>query len=103
MSHMIVHAGWASDIGKVRRENQDAVVFLPEDGLFAVADGMGGLPCGKKAAELACSLLQEYLAPLKMCIRDRFRTGICTGWSAPLKTRPSAHGNMSPPTRRRHR
>ena len=64
MSHMIVRAGWASDIGKVRRENQDAAVFLPEDGLFAVADGMGGLPCGKKAAELACSLLKEYLAPL---------------------------------------
>lgn len=64
MTRMIFHAGWASDTGKMRRENQDAVVFRPEDGLFAVADGMGGLPCGKKAAELACSLLPEYLVPL---------------------------------------
>ena len=46
-----------SDIGLRRRENQDRHLTRPELGLFAVADGMGGLPNGGEAAEAALGTL----------------------------------------------
>jgi len=55
---------WASktDIGHVRRENQDRWLARPEDGLFAVADGMGGMRGGAEAATLALAVLDEEFA-----------------------------------------
>jgi serine/threonine protein phosphatase PrpC len=38
--------------GKVRSENQDAYVALPEWGLWAVADGMGGHEAGHVASQM---------------------------------------------------
>lgn len=61
MNMFLYDAAWGSDIGKKRSENQDAVLFLPENGLFAVADGMGGLACGKEAAAEICRLLPKRL------------------------------------------
>ena len=45
-----------SDIGRVRDNNEDAVVS--GDQLVAVADGMGGAPGGEVAAALAIALVQ---------------------------------------------
>lgn len=39
-----------SDIGRVRSRNEDAFLCRPEIGLFAVADGMGGLVAGDRAS-----------------------------------------------------
>lgn len=44
--------GAATDIGKVREENQDAFAAEPEAGLFLVIDGMGGHRGGKVAAKM---------------------------------------------------
>jgi PPM family protein phosphatase len=45
----------ATHKGRVRAVNEDAVVFLPEKGFFAVADGMGGgLAGGETAKAVAC-------------------------------------------------
>jgi len=51
-----------SETGSVRRHNEDRYLTLPDYGLYAVADGMGGELAGEIAAELALRQL-ESLAP----------------------------------------
>ena len=47
----ILRAACFSDIGKVRKENEDRMLFDVEAKLFGVADGVGGLPGGGEAAQ----------------------------------------------------
>ena len=47
----ILRAACYSDIGKVRKENEDRVIFDEDLQLFGVADGVGGLPGGGEAAQ----------------------------------------------------
>lgn len=51
--------GSATDAGKVRTSNEDAL--LAESGLFAVADGMGGHNAGEVASALAITTLRAAL------------------------------------------
>lgn len=51
-----------TDIGRVRRRNEDRMIDDQELGLFGVADGVGGLPGGAEAAELALENLRAQLA-----------------------------------------
>lgn len=57
---MIPQITWAAktDIGRVRGENQDRWLVREDDGLFAVADGMGGMRGGAEAATLALATLE---------------------------------------------
>ena len=48
-----------SDIGRVRRENQDSSGYFPDARLFVVADGMGGHRGGKQASEMAIVAISE--------------------------------------------
>jgi len=48
-----------SDIGCVRERNEDAFLADESNGLFAVADGLGGLPGGAEASSLAIRTLAE--------------------------------------------
>ncbi|WP_374310226.1 PP2C family serine/threonine-protein phosphatase [Methylocella sp.] len=50
----------ATDVGKVRLENEDAFLLAPERGVFAVADGMGGHEAGR----LASAVVVEELGRL---------------------------------------
>lgn len=65
--------------GKVRRNNEDAFVFQPERGLFAVIDGMGGEAAGEVAASITRSALEagdepaESLLAANIAIRVRAR------------------------------
>ena len=45
----------ASDVGRVRSQNEDS--FVAGGGLFAVCDGMGGARAGEVASEAACRAL----------------------------------------------
>ena len=52
----VLRVGSATDTGLVRRINQDQV--LVTDGLYAVADGMGGHAAGEVASEVAVEALR---------------------------------------------
>ena len=47
-----------TDIGLCRKRNEDALVFDPEHSLFAVSDGMGGLPYGGETAQIVASMMK---------------------------------------------
>lgn len=56
-------AAGVSDVGLVRKENQDAFICRPDDGLFCVADGMGGGCDGALASGWTRDLLGEVPMP----------------------------------------
>ena len=56
----LIHHG-QSHKGLVRGKNQDAFLENEDMGLFAVADGMGGLPGGRRASVQALDSLRRFL------------------------------------------
>jgi protein phosphatase len=52
---LAVRCGCATDVGRLRSENQDSM--YAGDGLYLVADGMGGQPAGDVASKLAIAEL----------------------------------------------
>ncbi len=50
-----------SEVGLVRKTNQDYVHVLPEQGIVALADGMGGHLAGEVAAEVAVEVAVDEL------------------------------------------
>lgn len=54
-----------SDIGLSRSNNEDVWVAVPEQGFFALADGMGGHQAGEVAAKETISILLQSLESLK--------------------------------------
>lgn len=51
-----------SDVGCVRKNNEDAYLVDPDLGLYAVADGMGGAQAGELASQIAIESLREAVA-----------------------------------------
>lgn len=55
------HLSWRStactDVGAVRKINEDSMLAKPDRGLWAVADGMGGHSAGDKASQLVVARL----------------------------------------------
>lgn len=60
-----------SDKGNLRPDNQDSILMCCEGdtALLAVADGMGGLACGKQASQLAVDVLRTAW-PNILCATD---------------------------------
>lgn len=52
----------ASEVGFVREQNEDAFLADARHSLFAVADGVGGMPGGEIASAAAVAALREALA-----------------------------------------
>lgn len=50
-----------SETGSIRNENQDSFLLDVENGIFAVADGLGGLPNGERASKLTLEILRRKL------------------------------------------
>ena len=51
-----------TDIGRVRPENEDSYLCNDKLGIYAVADGIGGLPSGGQASQLAVHALQKIVS-----------------------------------------
>lgn len=61
-SRLTFRAGAESDVGKVRADNQDRLICDDSLQLFGVADGVGGLPFGGEAAEVAVAGVRRRVA-----------------------------------------
>jgi protein phosphatase len=55
----LLRAAWLSNIGHIRKENEDRVVFDEAAQIFGVADGVGGLPGGAEAAQTTVDVFTE--------------------------------------------
>jgi protein phosphatase len=51
-----------SDVGRKRKGNEDAVSLNREQGLYVVADGMGGHAAGEVASRIAVEAIEEFVA-----------------------------------------
>ena len=57
----MLDASAVSDVGRIRKTNEDAYVADPAVGLFAVADGMGGHDAGEVASGLAIDAITSFI------------------------------------------
>ncbi len=91
---MQIRSAALTDPGKVRRRNEDRFVCDDALRLYGVADGIGGLPCGDKAADLAITTLRDAIAaspegppPDLVWLTRRVNDAVCS-----LSARISPHG-----------
>ncbi len=67
-----------TDVGRVRKNNQDAFLVSNSLGLFIVADGMGGHAGGDVASRLAIEAFQNAIGPIEADPSDTTRRDIHT-------------------------
>jgi protein phosphatase len=66
---MTVRYAMRTDIGKVRASNEDATLVMPDSGVYAVADGMGGHNAGEVASTLALESISSHLRDIRPALR----------------------------------
>src|SRR3712207_9559021 len=73
----------ATDAGKVRANNEDALLVGEgrDETLFAVADGIGGFEAGEVASRIAIDVLKELESgdPFQAAIREANRRILAAG------------------------
>src|SRR5215472_9651429 len=56
----VIQAAGVTDIGLVRKNNEDNFGYDLRHGIFVVADGMGGQQAGELASKIAVDTILEY-------------------------------------------
>ena len=67
---MIVTSHGHSDVGFVREKNEDSFLVDDHKGIYAVADGVGGLPFGALASKLAVQFFKSSIQDAEDCTTD---------------------------------
>lgn len=67
---MAIRAAGLSDTGRVRTSNEDRWCAVPRQGLYIVADGMGGAAAGEVAAMIVVQALPELIRKAVVGSRD---------------------------------
>lgn len=62
-----------TDPGKKRTHNEDALLVLPEHGLYVVADGVGGRACGEVAAAICVEAFRQAAPGLAIAAQEHDR------------------------------
>jgi serine/threonine protein phosphatase PrpC len=71
-----VKSAGASDMGRVRKNNEDAWYIDAERGIYLVVDGIGGQAAGEKAAEIAVERVRARLERQTGTSEQRIREAI---------------------------
>ena len=78
------NAGAATNPGRRKKNNEDAFLAMPEKGLFAVADGVGGSPYGEAASALAVDTVKRFIlsrpTEKASCLKAQYETAWYKGY-----------------------